>query len=58
MIKKKVDLGEYVVKIFYDKNTGDLDIEVIDELGDIIESMNITNDENDEEDLGIDYNLN
>ena len=58
MVKKKVDLGEYVVKIFYDESTGDLDVEVVDELGEIIESMNITNDENEEEDLGIDFNLN
>jgi hypothetical protein len=58
MIKKKVDLGEYVVKIFYDEKTGELDVEVVDELDEIIESLTITNDENEEEDLGIDINLN
>lgn len=59
MTSKKIDLGEYIVKIDYDENNGMLNVEVLDELGDIIESINITDDENDEEDdLNFGFNLN
>jgi hypothetical protein len=50
MIKKKIDLGEYIVKIFYNEETSELDVEVVDELGDIIESINIQDDNSEDED--------
>lgn len=57
MIRKKIDLGEYLIKIDYDKETGRLNIGVYDELDEIIESINITNDEDIEDlesdDIGI-----
>jgi hypothetical protein len=50
MVKKKIDLGEYIVKIFYNEETSELDVEVVDELGDIIESINIQDDNSEDED--------
>jgi hypothetical protein len=50
MIKKKIDLGEYIVKIFYNEETSELDVEVVDELGDIIESINIQDDNSEDDD--------
>lgn len=50
MQKKKIDLGEYVIKIEYDKDTGYLSVNILDELGDLIENVEITTDEDDEED--------
>lgn len=47
-----VDLGEYIVKIEYDNETGAIEVTVLDELQEIIESLKITNAEdsdNDEE---------
>jgi len=54
--KKRIDLGEYVVLINYDKDDGSLEITVLDELGDAIDTMVITND--DEDDKTLDINLN
>jgi hypothetical protein len=48
--KKRVDLGEYVVDIFYDEKTGEIEVSVLDELGDVIESISITNENNEEVD--------
>ena len=39
---KEVDLGEYIITINYDQN-GDLEIEVLDELGGQIEGIYISN---------------
>tara|TARA_R110002110_G_scaffold260467_1_gene476244 strand:- start:275 stop:418 length:144 start_codon:yes stop_codon:yes gene_type:complete len=39
---KEVDLGEYIITINYDQN-GDLEIEVLDELGEQIEGIYISN---------------
>ena len=62
MVKKRIDLGEYVIKIAYDSKTGALDVSVVDELDELIESINITNDEDDEDfdenDNNIGFNLN
>ena len=62
MVKKRIDLGEYVIKIVYDSKTGALDVSVVDELDELIESINITNDEDDEDfdenDNNIGFNLN
>ncbi len=64
--KKTVDLGEYIVNITYNNETGSIFIEVLDELREVIESMNITNvegskdDDDDDNDaaINIDINLN
>jgi hypothetical protein len=50
MVNKKIDLGEYVVKVAYNDITGQLDVSVFDELEDVIESIHITNDEDDDND--------
>ena len=54
---KKVDLGEYVIIIKYDDSNGALDITVLDELEETIESINIVNDD-DTNDTEINPNLN
>lgn len=64
--KKTVDLGEYIVNITYDNETGSISVEVLDELHEVIESMDITNIENDKDRddddndaaINIDINLN
>jgi hypothetical protein len=48
--KKRVDLGEYIVDIFYDEKTGEIEVSVLDELGDVIESISITNENNEDVD--------
>ena len=48
--KKTIDLGEYIVNITYDNQTGSISVDVLDELHEIIESMNITNVEDSERD--------
>jgi len=50
-IIKKVDLGEYIVVIKYEDTTGSLEVSVLDELEEVIESLEITNDENEDEDI-------
>lgn len=45
---KRVDLGEYIVDIFYDEKTGEIEVSVLDELGDVIESISITNENNED----------
>jgi hypothetical protein len=66
LIKKTVDLGEYIVTIEYDNETGSIEVSVLDELQDVIETIIITNvvDENnddDDDDIDIegfdDYNI-
>ena len=59
MASKKVKVGDYTVQIRYNEETNELDVEVLDEIGDIIESINIRDDEDEDKiDLGIDFNLN
>ena len=59
MARKKIKLGEYIINIVYNEETSELDVEVLDEIGDIIESINIRDDEDEDKiDLGIDFNLN
>jgi hypothetical protein len=48
-IIKKVDLGEYIVVINYEDTTGSLVVTVLDELEEEIESLEITNDDEDED---------
>lgn len=54
---QKIDLGEYIILIEYDKTDGSLDVTVLDELEGIIESISVTNDI-EPDDIEIDPNLN
>ena len=47
MNSRRIDLGEYIIEIKYDGENGELDVTVLDELEEIIESINITNSEHD-----------
>lgn len=58
MTRKKLDLGEYVITVEYDKKTGKLDVRVLDEAGEIIEGILITNDDGNDTITNIDFNLN
>ncbi len=42
MVKKEINLGEYLITVDYDNN-GALEVIVYDELNEIIESITITN---------------
>lgn len=60
--KKTIDLGEYIVNITYDNETGAISVDVLDELHELIESMNITNIEDsrgddDDNDAAIDIDI-
>jgi hypothetical protein len=46
---KRVDLGEYIIEIDYDSDDGSLEVTILDELEGVIETLSISND--DEEDL-------
>jgi hypothetical protein len=48
-ITKKIDFGEYVLIANYDNENGLLEVTVLDELGDVIESIEITNDQDENE---------
>jgi hypothetical protein len=62
--KKTVDLGEYIVNITYNNETGSISVEVLDELHGLIESIDITNVEggkdgdDDDNDIGINIDIN
>jgi hypothetical protein len=61
MLRKKLDLGEYKITIEYDKETGKLDLRVLDEAGDLIEGiliLDIDDDSKIDDELDIDINLN
>lgn len=65
IVRKKVDLGEYIIDIEYDDVTGAIEVTVLDELEGVIESITITNtedssddDDNDDEVGFNDYNIN
>ncbi len=51
---KRIDFGEYVVLIKYSGN-GEISVDILDEIGDVIEGIEITNSSNDN---NFDYNLN
>ena len=53
MNSRRIDLGEYIIEIQYNEQNGELDVTVFDELEEIIESINISNSENDN-----DFNIN
>lgn len=49
ILNKRIEVGEYIVIIKYNDNNGSIEVEVLDELEEIIESLTITNlDESDE----------
>lgn len=65
IVRKKVDLGEYIIDIEYDDVTGAIEVTVLDELEGVIESITITNtedssddDDNDDEVGFNDFNIN
>jgi hypothetical protein len=69
IIRKRVELGEYIVEIEYEDTTGDIEVTVLDALEGVIESISISdsydddndNDDDDNDDLGFndfDINLN
>ena len=65
IVRKKVDLGEYIIDIEYDDVTGAIEVTVLDELEGVIESITITNtedssdDDDNDGDVGFnDYNIN
>lgn len=65
LITKRIDLGEYIVEIEYDDETGAIEVTVLDELEGVIESITITNaqdegsdtEEDDDEDGFNDFNF-
>lgn len=57
-IIKKVDLGEYIIVIKYEDTTGSLEVTVLDELEEEIESLEITNDEDEDDEDPFDGLLN
>lgn len=61
MTNKRIDLGEYVITIYHNKIEEVLEVSVLDELGDVIESIVITSDDDNEESdepENFNYNLN
>ena len=54
LINRRIDLGEYIVDIEYDDETGAIEVVVLDELEGVIESITITNAEDNGEDDGDD----
>ncbi len=58
MTNKKIDLGEYVITIYYDDVTGELQIRVFDEGGDMIDSIGVENDDDEEDKTKPDINMN
>jgi hypothetical protein len=61
--KKTIDLGEYIVNITYDNQTGSISVDVLDELQELIETMTITNvedsgrDDDEDNDAAIDIDI-
>jgi hypothetical protein len=63
MKTKTLEFGPYTVKIGYDIITNEINVDIIDELGEIIEGINVRDDDDDEESedenpLGADFSLN
>jgi Holliday junction resolvase-like predicted endonuclease len=53
MNNRRIDLGEYIIEINYNEKSGELDVIVLDELEEIVESINISNSE-----YNNDFNIN
>ncbi len=63
MKTKTLEFGPNTVKIDYDMITNEINVDIIDELGEIIEGINVKDDDDDEESedespLGADFSLN
>lgn len=58
MITKTIDLGEYVVTIYYDDVTSELHIKVFDEGGEMIDSIKVEDDTDIEDKTKPDINMN
>jgi hypothetical protein len=62
MITREIDLGQYIITVDYNEMTGEIDVQVLDELGELIEGINIKDeddfDESDDTPFGADINLN
>lgn len=58
MTRKRLDLGEYIITVDYDKKTSKLDVRVLDETGEIIEAILISEDEEPDVTAGFEINLN
>ena len=58
MTSKRIDLGEYVITIYYDDVTGKLEIKVFDEGGDMIDFIGVENDTDIEDKTKPDINMN
>jgi hypothetical protein len=46
---KKIDFGEYLIIAIYDDVSGSLKVTVLDELEEVIETINVENDDDSEE---------
>lgn len=46
---KKIDFGEYLIIAMYDDVSGSLKVTVLDELEEVIETINVENDDDSEE---------
>jgi len=55
---KKIDFGEYVIIAEYDKTKGSLYVTVLDELEGVIETIKVTNKEDDIDESDETYKLN
>lgn len=55
-MEKKIDLGKYIIKIFYKEELNKLDISVFDEGSELIDILSIEDTE--EENNKLDINLN
>jgi hypothetical protein len=47
-LKKKVKMGEYVITLEYNDANGNLEINVLDELDEVIENIMISNQDDDD----------
>lgn len=57
-ITKKIEIGNYIIVIEHDDSDETLDVTILDELEDVIESITISNDNDPEGQNEIDPTLN
>lgn len=55
-VTKKINFGEYIVVAIYNEIDGSIEVNVLDELGDVIEGLTITNDEDEDEEENDTFN--
>lgn len=58
LMNRRIDLGEYVVTIYYNEINSELIIKVFDEGGDMIDSINVTDDDDVDDKTKPDINMN